>query len=82
MSTLKQNYQMIKEQINSSPLFSKQSLRLIAVSKTFPSSDIRELFSYGQTAFAENYVQEFVGKAKELDDLSIDWHYIGKIQRH
>lgn len=78
MSTLKQNYQTIKDKINSLP--SEHKVQLIAVSKTFPSKDIRELFSYGQTAFAENYVQEFVAKAEELKDLAIEWHYIGKIQ--
>lgn len=78
MTTLKQNYQMIKNNINS--LSSEQNVQLIAVSKTFPSKDIRELFSYGQTSFAENYVQEFVTKAQELKDLTIDWHYIGRIQ--
>ncbi len=80
MSTLKQSYQMIKDKINSTSLSSEQKVQLIAVSKTFPSSDIRELFSYGQTAFAENYVQEFIAKAEELSDLAIEWHYIGRIQ--
>ncbi|BEV72763.1 YggS family pyridoxal phosphate-dependent enzyme [Paludibacterium sp. THUN1379] len=56
------------------------SVRLIAVSKTFPADAIRDAVAAGQQAFGENYVQEFAGKAAELTALGIEWHFIGPIQ--
>ena len=53
---------------------------LIAVSKTRPASSIRELASHGQKVFAENYVQEGVGKVCELSDMQLNWHFIGHLQ--
>ena len=55
-------------------------VKLLAVSKTFPPEAIREAFSAGQTSFAENYVQEALGKFEALRDLPIEWHFIGPIQ--
>jgi pyridoxal phosphate enzyme (YggS family) len=55
-------------------------IRIVAVSKTFPPERIREAFAAGQRDFAENYVQEAVGKMDALADLPITWHFIGPIQ--
>ena len=57
-----------------------QSIQLLAVSKTKPSSDIQMLHALGQRSFGENYVQEAVEKIHELQGLDIEWHYIGHIQ--
>jgi len=57
-----------------------QSIQLLAVSKTKPSSDIQMLHALGQRSFGENYVQEAVDKIHELQGLDIEWHYIGHIQ--
>ena len=54
--------------------------RLIAVSKKFPVSDIREAASCGQLVFGENYPQELASKAHELAELNLEWHFIGNIQ--
>ena len=63
-----------KQQLN-------QQSRLIAVSKTKPAAAITEAFQAGQRAFGENYVQELVSKATELQQLEgIEWHFIGPIQ--
>lgn len=57
------------------------SVRLIAVSKTFPADDIRRLYQSGQTAFGENYIQEWREKAAELADCAdLEWHIIGQVQ--
>ncbi|VWX60104.1 putative enzyme [Burkholderiales bacterium 8X] len=58
------------------------SVRLLAVSKTFPAGSVQEAFEAGQHAFGENYVQEGVAKIEELKDLraSIEWHCIGPLQ--
>ena len=58
-----------------------ETLKLIAVSKTQPSAAIREAYAAGQRAFGENYVQELVQKAEELEDLDdLEWHFIGHLQ--
>jgi hypothetical protein len=58
-----------------------QQSRLIAVSKTKPAAAVEQAFHAGQRAFGENYVQELVSKATELQLLTgIEWHFIGPIQ--
>ena len=56
------------------------SVRLLAVSKFHPASDIAELFHLGQLDFGENYMQEARAKQAELSDLAIRWHAIGPVQ--
>jgi len=56
------------------------SVRLLAVSKTFPASQVAEAFAAGQSAFGENYIQEAVEKITALAHLPLDWHCIGPIQ--
>tara|TARA_B110000008_G_C16805813_1_gene498638 strand:+ start:30 stop:716 length:687 start_codon:yes stop_codon:yes gene_type:complete len=58
----------------------KNSVTLMAVSKTKTSEDIRKAYEAGQKDFGENYLQESISKMKDLSDLDIIWHYIGKIQ--
>jgi len=59
---------------------SHDSVKLLAVSKTQAASTIRAAFNAGQTAFGENYLQEARSKQSELDDLAIEWHFIGPVQ--
>ena len=57
------------------------SVRLVAVSKTKPSSAIREAYAAGQRDFGENYAQELAEKAVALADLAdLRWHFIGHLQ--
>ncbi|MFT4790236.1 MAG: pyridoxal phosphate enzyme (YggS family), partial [Paraglaciecola sp.] len=57
------------------------SVKLLAVSKTKPVSDIRQAYEAGHRLFGENYVQEGVEKIQQLADLTdIEWHFIGPIQ--
>ncbi|AOU96828.1 YggS family pyridoxal phosphate enzyme [Acidihalobacter yilgarnensis] len=57
-----------------------ETVGLVAVGKTFPAAAIRAAWACGQRAFGENYVDEFAGKAAELADLDIEWHFIGHLQ--
>ena len=57
-----------------------EEITLLAVSKTFPVTAIREAYAEGQRAFGESYVQEALGKVAALHDLALDWHFIGPIQ--
>jgi pyridoxal phosphate enzyme (YggS family) len=56
------------------------SVRLIAVSKTFPVAAIREAFEAGHRDFGENRVQEALRKIDQASDLPIRWHLIGHLQ--
>jgi pyridoxal phosphate enzyme (YggS family) len=53
--------------------------QLVAVSKTKPAEDIKELYDLGQRDFGENYVQELVDKQATLP-ADIRWHFIGHLQ--
>lgn len=56
------------------------SVRLLAVSKTWGADAVRQACAAGQTAFGENYIQEAVDKIGALRDLPLEWHCIGPIQ--
>jgi pyridoxal phosphate enzyme (YggS family) len=56
------------------------SVRLIAVSKTFPIQAIREAYAAGQREFGENRVQEALEKIAAGGDLEIKWHLLGHLQ--
>jgi hypothetical protein len=59
----------------------REEITLIAVTKIFPASAIREAYDLGLRHFGENYVQEFAGKRPELGDLSeATYHLIGHLQ--
>ena len=54
--------------------------RLLAVSKGHPATAIQEIAALGQTAFGESRLQEAQRKQAELDDLALNWHFIGRLQ--
>ena len=56
------------------------SVKLIAVSKTFPLSAIKEALNCGQSIFGENYVQEAEEKHSALKDTNAELHFIGRLQ--
>ena len=58
------------------------SVALLAVSKTWPAEAVRALAALGQREFGENRAQELLGKAGELTDLPLRWHFIGQLQRN
>ncbi len=52
---------------------------LIAVSKTYPASDLLQVYEAGHRIFGENKVQELVEKYETLPK-DIQWHMIGHLQ--
>jgi pyridoxal phosphate enzyme (YggS family) len=56
------------------------SIRLIAVSKTFPVDLVREAYAAGQRDFGENRVQEALEKIDVTRDLEVNWHLLGHLQ--
>jgi pyridoxal phosphate enzyme (YggS family) len=59
---------------------SPSSVRLVAVSKTFPADDVRAAAAAGQVDFGENKVQEALLKMDATPDLAVRWHLIGHLQ--
>jgi PLP dependent protein len=66
------NISFLKQQIPS-------SVKIVAVSKTKPISDIMVAYNVGQRIFGENRVQELLLK-KDLLPADIFWHLIGHLQ--
>ena len=60
------------------------SVRLVVVTKTFPSPDVRILHALGCSDIAENKDQEARQKVVELSDIAptMRWHMIGQVQRN
>ena len=59
----------------------RSEVRLIAVSKTKPADDIKQVYDMGQRIFGENKVQELCGKVPQLPE-DIEWHLIGHLQQN
>jgi PLP dependent protein len=53
---------------------------LIAVTKTWPASDVRLLSGLGVTDIGENRDAEAAPKAAQCADLHLVWHFIGQLQ--
>jgi len=60
---------------------SPESVELIAVSKTFPATDVLEARQAGQVCFGESRLQEAEPKLAALPQ-GLDWHFIGRVQRN
>ncbi|WJW75778.1 YggS family pyridoxal phosphate-dependent enzyme [Thiohalobacter sp. IOR34] len=56
------------------------AVRLLAVSKTFPASDVAAAAAAGQRAFGESYLKEALEKIAALRHLPLEWHFIGPLQ--
>ena len=61
------------------------SAKLVAVSKSVDTHDVKGLASFGQLDFGENRVQELERKIEGLAGISADysrlrWHFIGRLQ--
>jgi PLP dependent protein len=56
------------------------TVRLVAVSKTFPVEFVRAAAEAGQIDFGENKVQEALQKMDRTADLDIRWHLVGHLQ--
>ena len=83
MTTIASNLQAVRDAIAAAAIGAGRhadEVILLAVSKTFPHDALREAYQAGQVRFAESYVQEALAKIAALQDLAIEWHYIGPIQ--
>ena len=59
---------------------SPDTVRLLAVGKTFPASDLQAAAAAGQRRFGESYVSEALEKLDALAGTGLEWHFIGPLQ--
>jgi len=57
-------------------------IRLVAVAKRHPSPSIRDALAAGVSDIGESYAQELTQKTEELGDVTVRWHFIGRLQRN
>ena len=69
----------ISENLNKIKSTLPAGVRLVAVSKTKPESDIMEAYNAGHRIFGENHAQEMKQKHADLPT-DIEWHFIGHLQ--
>jgi PLP dependent protein len=83
MSAIADNLQAVQARIRDAAALagrSPESVRLLAVSKTWPLSSVLEASDAGQRAFGENYVQEGIDKVTATAGRGLEWHFIGPLQ--
>ncbi len=57
-------------------------VKIIGISKYSTAADVKTLYEAGQRAFGENKVQDLKQKMEELDELPIEWHFVGTLQKN
>ncbi len=78
------NWEAVKQNISDAVKSSgrtEDSVRLVAVSKTWSAKDIQPVVDAGQLILGENKLQEGQEKIPVMSS-KIEWHYIGKLQRN
>ncbi|MCU0300463.1 MAG: YggS family pyridoxal phosphate-dependent enzyme [Candidatus Nanopelagicales bacterium] len=61
---------------------SGEEVTVVAITKTFPASDVRLLAGLGVRHVGENRDQEARPKAEACRDLDLTWHFVGQLQRN
>ena len=84
MTMIVRNLQSVRDRITTACVAAGRhpdSVRLVAVSKTFGADAVLDAMSDGQKAFGENYIAEGVEKIIALKGhAGLEWHCIGPIQ--
>ena len=57
-------------------------VKIIGISKYSTSEDVEILYNVGQRAFGENKVQDLKTKSEDLEELPIEWHFVGTLQKN
>jgi pyridoxal phosphate enzyme (YggS family) len=57
-------------------------VKIVAASKYVDADAIEALYQIGQRAFGENKIQDFILKSSQLEELPLEWHFIGSLQKN
>ncbi len=82
LSYIENNLKAVLNDISTTAISSfrkPDSVKLLAVSKTFPREAVLQAYNCGQRSFGENKIQELEIKVPSLPD-DIEWHLIGHLQ--
>lgn len=82
-SLLKRNWEALLERVEKACLRAgrkRGEVKILGASKGQSPEKIRLLASFGLNLLGENYVQEAESKREALKDLSLEWHFIGRLQ--
>jgi len=83
MSKIAQNLTRLQQRIQQAGLAYQrdtEQIQIVAVSKMHSVDEIRQAYAAGLTRFGESYLQEALPKIAQLQDLPLEWHFIGPIQ--
>lgn len=59
-----------------------ERVTIVAVTKGFDATSVREALAAGLADVGENYAQELVAKAGDVHDPQVRWHFLGAVQRN
>ena len=82
---IRDNLELVNKRIGEAAAASgrkREDIKLVAVTKTVGSENIREAADLGVTSIGENRVQEIISKYEDLKDCTLEWHMIGHLQRN
>jgi pyridoxal phosphate enzyme (YggS family) len=85
MRTVKDNFDFVQERIEKACSRSQRKssdIKLLGVCKNQPVKKIMELYDCGVILMGENRIQEAESHQSQLNDLNIEWHFIGKLQKN
>ncbi|MGB5917765.1 YggS family pyridoxal phosphate-dependent enzyme [Arcobacter sp.] len=57
-------------------------VKIIAISKYSLSEEVATLYNAGQRAYGENKVQDLKDKMEKLEELPLEWHFVGRLQKN
>ncbi|RXJ79260.1 YggS family pyridoxal phosphate-dependent enzyme [Arcobacter sp. F2176] len=57
-------------------------VKIIAISKYSLSEEVATLYDAGQRAYGENKVQDLKDKMEKLEELPLEWHFVGRLQKN
>ena len=55
-------------------------VKIIGISKYSKAEEIATLYNAGQRAYGENKVQDLKEKMEKLEELPLEWHFVGRLQ--
>lgn len=83
MSDIGANLSRVRERIADAARRSGRdpaSVRIVSVSKMVTAEVIRKAAAAGADILGESYAQEARAKLDQLEDLEVEWHFIGRLQ--
>lgn len=82
MTPYEKNFDAVLQRIEAIRLETNehQIIKIVAASKYVDADAIRAFYATGQRAFGENRVQDLKTKVEALEDLPLEWHFIGRLQ--